>query len=92
MRWNRWSLRSSVSTPHLTESAECIMVANDAIHLQRSPVEAEMAAYPSHSGWVRRTITAGVNGISSRDGGLKDATAGSDGNAFSPSSGIALYR
>lgn len=51
-----------------------------------------MMAYPSHGGWVRMTITAGVNGISSRDGGLKDTTAGSNGNAFSPSSGIALYR
>lgn len=51
-----------------------------------------MMAYPSRGGWVRMSGTVGVNGRSSRDGGLKDATAGSEGDAFSPSSGIALYR
>lgn len=51
-----------------------------------------MMAYPSCGGWERIAVTVGWNGGSSRDGGLKDTTVGSDGNAFSPSSGIALYR
>lgn len=51
-----------------------------------------MMSYPSRGGWVRIAVTVGVNGRSSMDRGLKDTTAGSDGNAFSLSSGTALYR